>query len=97
MRRAKADNALGQNLRRIRRAKGWSQREAAAAIGDMVSCPYLCQIEKGHVKSPSLTVCMAIAAAYEITLGQMAEWIDSPFEQRPVCPSCGQEIEEEPS
>lgn len=94
MKRARADNALGQNLRRVRRAHGWSQCEAAQRIGPNVSASYLCQVEKGQVKSPSLTVCMALADAYNLTLNEIAEWQGTPPQDRPTCPACGQELDD---
>jgi transcriptional regulator with XRE-family HTH domain len=86
-------NALGQQLRIARRALGMSQRDAAAVTG--LSCPYLCQVEKGQVQSPSLQACLDIAAAYKITIEQIAAWVREPFNQRPVCGHCGQEIDDE--
>lgn len=94
--RVKVNNALGQNLRRIRRSRGWSLREAVEKIGVEISNPYLCQIEKGYVKSPSITTAKAIATAYEISLEQIAEWISLPPVEHPTCPTCGQELEDTP-
>lgn len=95
MRRTKPDNALGQNLRRVRRAKGWSQREAAEKIG--VSFPYLCQLEKGRTKAPTITVGLGLAKAYDLSIGQIAAWTEQPPQEQHTCPACGQPIEDDPN
>lgn len=91
--RKKPDNALGQNLRRIRRAKGWSQRDAAPKVG--ISFPYLCQLETGVTKAPTITVGIGLCNAYGVTMQQLADWIDQPPEAEHHCPACGQVIEED--
>lgn len=92
--RKKPENALGQNLRRIRKARRLSLREVSDRTDGAISNAYLCQLEKGDIKSPGLPVCIVLAAIYELTLDQMAAWINSPHENRPVCPACGQELED---
>lgn len=90
----KPDNALGQNLRRLRRARGLSQRAAAELIG--VSCPYLCQLEKGRAKAPTITVGIGISRVYGVSIQQLSDWVEQQPEAEMLCPACGQVVEDHP-
>lgn len=92
--RTKPDNALGQNLVRLRHAKSLSQREAASLIG--VSFPYLCQLEKGVKNASTVTVASGLAKAYGTTVEQIAAWMEQPPQEQHTCPACGQLVDERP-
>jgi transcriptional regulator with XRE-family HTH domain len=85
-------SAVGQQLLARRRALQLSQREAAAKIG--ISFPYLCQIETGKVGSITLTVGLAIAKAYGLSISELGEWAATPHQEHPKCSHCGQEIDQ---
>ena len=89
--RNKEPNALGQQLIARRRALQLSQRGAAELIG--ISFPYLSQLETGKVFSPTLTVSIAIAKAYNLPVETLADWIGQPKQERPRCDHCGQELD----
>lgn len=61
---------VGDNIKRLREAKGISQRQLAREAG--ISQPLLCQIERG-TKNPSLPVGVAIAKALGTTAEQLLE------------------------
>ena len=60
---------VGDNIKRLREAKGISQRQLAREAG--ISQPLLCQIERG-TKNPSLPVGVALAAALGVPVKEMA-------------------------
>lgn len=60
---------VGDNIKRLREAKGISQRQLAREAG--VSQPLLCQIERG-TKNPSLPVGLALAAALGVKVERLA-------------------------
>lgn len=91
--RTKPDNALGQQIKARRRALGLSQRDLVAKTGDALSNPYLCQLETGKTKSPTLHVALALAKALGITIEEIAAWTQTPFVERPTCQHCGQELD----
>lgn len=56
---------IGEHLRELRQAKGWTLRKAGEVIG--FSASYLCDIEHGR-RNPSLKQIGRIAAAYDMGL-----------------------------
>lgn len=56
---------LAENIRRVRKKKGWSQKELGEMIGSHLS--HINRIETGKYK-PSLDVLKKIADALEVTL-----------------------------
>jgi len=51
------------NLRKIRRARDITQKQLALSIGAGIS--YVCDLERGHVKQPSLDRARSIANALD--------------------------------
>ncbi|MDD5302420.1 MAG: helix-turn-helix transcriptional regulator [Elusimicrobia bacterium] len=58
---------FAQQLRRLRTARGWSQRELARRSG--VPAGHISQIESGHIKSPGLTTALKLSVALGIKKG----------------------------
>src|SRR5438445_7110557 len=74
---------LGPYLKRLRGRLGWSLREVEARTQGQVHNAYLSQIESGRVRSPSVELLGALAAAYGVELWSLmhrAGWVpvDSP-------------------
>ena len=89
--RTKPDNALGQQVLARRRALGLSQQQLAKQAG--ISCPYVCQLETGKVKSPTISIGIALAQALGVEIETLVQWIKDPHEDRPRCDHCGQELD----
>ena len=58
-------SSLAKRLRRLRIARGWTQRVAALRIG--VGAPLVRRLENGQA-NPSLAVLLSVAAAFGIPL-----------------------------
>jgi transcriptional regulator with XRE-family HTH domain len=56
---------IGERLRQLREAKGWSQGEAARRSG--LLRPYICRVERGHTV-PTLPILEKWAKALGVTL-----------------------------
>ena len=70
---------VGDNIKQLREAKGFSQRQLAQEPG--ISQAMLCQIERG-TKNPSLPVGLALAGALEVRVERLlnpscAFWLNS--------------------
>jgi len=61
---------FAQNLRRVRKAKGWSQEELADRAG--VDRTYVSGIERG-VRNPTISNVKKLADALEVTVGTLAD------------------------
>jgi transcriptional regulator with XRE-family HTH domain len=59
---------LGENLRRYRHQKGWSQEEFADRAG--LHRTYISDIERG-ARNPTITVVQKIADALEVQAGSL--------------------------
>ena len=59
---------VGDNIKRLREAKGISQRQLAQEAG--ISQAMLCQIERG-TKNPSLPVGLDLAGALEVRVERL--------------------------
>ena len=59
---------VGDNIKQLREAKGFSQRQLAQEAG--ISQSMLCQIERG-TKNPSLPVGLALAGALEVRVERL--------------------------
>ncbi len=70
-----ATGTLGDRVRRLREAKGFSLRELARAAG--VSAPMLSQVERGET-SPTLAVATKIAGGLELTLSRLLRLDEEP-------------------
>jgi DNA-binding XRE family transcriptional regulator len=68
-----APETLGQAIRRLRKAKGWSQTQLANTLG--LSVPYVSDVERGRKG-------MRNAARFAAALGV-------PLNELPVCAHCG--------
>jgi transcriptional regulator with XRE-family HTH domain len=76
---------LGPYLKQLRGRLGWSLREVEARTQGVVQNAYLSQIESGRVRSPSVELLAALAAAYEVdlwTLMHRAGWV--PVDPPPI-------------
>jgi transcriptional regulator with XRE-family HTH domain len=62
---------LSTVIRRLRKEKGISQRELAAAVG--VKGAYIAQLETGARKNPSLDVLKRLAKALGVPVGRLLE------------------------
>jgi len=60
---------LGLNVRRLRRARGWSQEEFAERAG--LHRTYVSGVERG-VRNPTITIVERLAEALEATIGELA-------------------------
>lgn len=67
--------SVGENIRRIREARGLNQRQLADRVG--IAQPWVCQIERG-TKNPSLQVSKLIAEVLGCTLDDLLA--DTPAE-----------------
>lgn len=63
-------NICGDNVRRLREAKGWSQEELSEASG--LHRTYISGIERG-VRNPSIKTLAQIAAALEVGTNRLLE------------------------
>lgn len=61
----KVTHSLGKRLRRLRAARGWTQRVAALRIG--VGTPLVRRLENGQA-NPSLAILLSVADAFGIPL-----------------------------
>jgi transcriptional regulator with XRE-family HTH domain len=61
---------VGQNVRKFRLAKGWSQEEFADECG--LHRTYVSGVERG-VRNPTITVLQKIAKALKVTAGQLLD------------------------
>jgi transcriptional regulator with XRE-family HTH domain len=59
---------LGQEIRRRRRALGWTQEDLAEVAG--ISVHYLSTIENGK-RDPSVSTVMALAKALKVSAGEL--------------------------
>jgi transcriptional regulator with XRE-family HTH domain len=62
------ESAVGERVRRLREAKGFSLRDLARTAG--VSAPMLSQVERGET-SPTLQLATKIASGLELSLSQL--------------------------
>ncbi len=62
---------LGENIRRIRETKGWTQEQLAEKAELDIS--YLGQIERGLRTSPGLKIVQKLANALEVELGYLLD------------------------
>lgn len=61
---------LGQNVRRLREAKGWSQEDYADRAG--IHRTYVSDIERGK-RNPTITVVEKLAEPLEVTAGSLLD------------------------
>lgn len=61
---------LGQNVRKLREAKGWSQEDYADRAG--IHRTYVSDIERGR-RNPTITVVEKLAGPLEVTAGQLMD------------------------
>jgi len=61
---------VGQNVRKFRQAKGWSQEEFADECG--LHRTYVSGVERG-VRNPTVTVLHKIAKALKVPAGQLLD------------------------
>ena len=61
---------LGQNVRRLREAKGWSQEDYADRAG--IHRTYVSDIERGR-RNPTISVVEKLARPLEITIGRLLD------------------------
>jgi len=66
-------NELGALLADLRRALGLSLRAVEEATGQVVSNPYLSQLEKGKIRKPSPNVLQALSAVYDVPYESLME------------------------
>lgn len=61
---------LGQNVRRLREERGWSQEDYADRAG--IHRTYVSDIERGR-RNPTITVVEKLAAPLEVSPGQLID------------------------
>jgi transcriptional regulator with XRE-family HTH domain len=61
---------LGQNVRRLREAKGWSQEDYADRAG--IHRTYVSDIERGK-RNPTITVVEKLAKPLEVSAGSLLD------------------------
>ena len=62
---------VGEQIRRFRRERGWTQAELAGLIEPRLSKGYLSEIEKGSGRQPSIDVLERIASAFGMQVGAL--------------------------
>jgi transcriptional regulator with XRE-family HTH domain len=78
---ATARQALAANATRLRERAGWTQQQAAEAMG--LDVKHLQKVEYGTL-NPSLRTLVRIAAAFGITVGRLLAAASASRESRPV-------------
>lgn len=61
---------LGQNVRRLREARGWSQEDYADRAG--IHRTYVSDIERGR-RNPTVTVVEKLAGPFEVEVGSLLD------------------------
>ena len=61
---------LGQNIRRLREAKGWSQEDYADRAG--IHRTYVSEIERGK-RNPTISVVARLAAPLDVAAGKLLD------------------------
>jgi transcriptional regulator with XRE-family HTH domain len=62
---------LARLLRGRREQLGMTLRQMEERVG--LSNPYLCQLERGQVRNPTVLKALALADGYEIPLGELVD------------------------
>ena len=76
---------------------GFTLRDVEHITGGQVSNAYLSQLENGKIKSPSLRIVCALAAAYAVSVETLQEWLHFPaMDASEMCPTCGQFLKRSP-
>jgi XRE family transcriptional regulator of biofilm formation len=60
---------LGGELKRVRTQKGVKQNELSKKVG--ITAQYLCAIENGRAKNPSVQIMKNLAAALDTTVQEL--------------------------
>jgi transcriptional regulator with XRE-family HTH domain len=63
---------LAENLRRLRKAKGWSQQKLAQEGG--LSFTVVTKVEQGATTDPAISSLVKIAGALGVTLDELVGW-----------------------
>ena len=82
------ETTLAGFLRARREERGLSLRAVAKITGDAISCPYLSQVEMGHIADISARKLMALADAYGLDPGALMR-LAAGGEYRPPMPDTG--------
>lgn len=61
-----ANEALGSRLTFLRKQRQWTMKQAANVIG--IDVPYLCHLERGRLRNPTMKLLFKLADAYGTTL-----------------------------
>jgi transcriptional regulator with XRE-family HTH domain len=69
---------LGDRVRQLRKACGWSARELSERAGGAVTRCVLADLENGRRQDLSLTSALAVAAAFGMSVEQLADTSTSP-------------------
>jgi len=80
---------IGQQLRELRLALGWSLREVERRTGGRVHNAYLSQIETGRTKDPSVDLVATLAQLYGADLWQLmhrAGWVPEHYQDDAPAP-----------
>jgi transcriptional regulator with XRE-family HTH domain len=78
---ATARQALAANATRLRERAGWTQQQAAEAIG--IDVKHLQKLEYGSL-NPSLRTLVRVAGAFGITVGRLLAAASAARDSRPV-------------
>jgi transcriptional regulator with XRE-family HTH domain len=70
--------SLADNLKRLRKKRGWSQTQLAEQIGSHLS--HINRIETGKY-NPSLDVVQKLAAAFDVTIDYLVSDTDEDFKE----------------
>lgn len=65
------ETTLAGFLRARREERGWSLRQVAMITNNAISCPYLSQVEMGHIADISARKLMSLAHAYAVDPGAL--------------------------
>lgn len=71
---------LRDNVKKLRKAKGWTQQQLAQKAGIVFSV--LTKIEQGATKDPGLSTVMALAGALGIGLDELTGFKPNPVKDK---------------
>lgn len=82
---------FGSHIKARRTKLGMTLRDVECITNGQISNAYLSQLENGKIKSPSVRIAFALAAAYHLEASEMLDWLSEGaiVKSPPLCPTCG--------
>lgn len=92
-RQPKPIDAVMTALKECREKRGLTLRDVEEITDGKISNAYLSQLENGKITNPSIAICCALAAAYAVSLDDIAKWVgNAVLKSVELCPTCGQVV-----